>query len=147
MVLSGTILTLILIFVILMTMAIKVEIKLRLGFKHNDIKIQVKTLFNLIKVKKEFSLINLQKSEDSPETYDDLHFLKEKITGIHTDMKPFIKIISHFFRKVVIKKLNWQTKIGMGNASTSAITSGVVWSFKGAVNAYINSHFRVKKAP
>ncbi|CAM3919297.1 DUF2953 domain-containing protein [Lederbergia lenta] len=154
MVLSSIVIILIVISVILITMKVKVELRLCIGSKQNEIDIQIKTLFNLIKVKKKFPLSNIQNVESddlevekqTPISLNDFGGLKEKLIELYMDIKPFIQVLFSFFRKITIRKLNWRTKVGLGNAASTAVTSGIIWSFKGVALAFIDSHFKMKKS-
>lgn len=153
MVLSGILFIIIIFFIILITMKVKVEVKIRLGNKQNEISVQIKTLFNLIKVKRKFAYTDIQKAEHESSdnhrqtpTLDTNGNLRTKVIEVFEDIKPFIQIILSFFRKITVMKLNWQTMIGGGNAATSAVATGIIWSCKGVVSAFINSHFKMKNS-
>ncbi len=54
----------------------------------------------------------------------------------------FFQDIGKNFPRLVIKKFEWKTCIGDGNAAHTALYCGVLWSLKGAVVQWMNHRFR-----
>ncbi|WP_407268878.1 DUF2953 domain-containing protein [Radiobacillus sp. PE A8.2] len=49
--------------------------------------------------------------------------------------------------KVCVHQLNWESKVGTGDASSTGIYCGGVWSVKGIVISFISTHMQLKCTP
>lgn len=90
---------------------------------------------------------NLKKEEINKFTAKDL------IQALH-DMKMFLKhvvsmhrIIRKFLRKVSIKKIEWHSMIGVGDAAATGTLTGALWSVKGGLMGLISNYMRLKDMP
>ncbi|WP_343042075.1 DUF2953 domain-containing protein [Ornithinibacillus caprae] len=54
------------------------------------------------------------------------------------NMKIGLKIIKRLLAKSYFHELNWQTTIGTGNASSTGILTGGMWTLKGSIIALLN---------
>ncbi|MDS1030657.1 DUF2953 domain-containing protein [Bacillota bacterium LX-D] len=66
-----------------------------------------------------------------------------KIKVIEKITKILVKINKKLFKKIVCKKLVWQTEFGLGDAALTAISSGLLWSFKGKSYSNIRRNVNV----
>lgn len=72
-----------------------------------------------------------------------LHNFKELVTHIvnlHT-------IIRSFFKKVVVKRFNWHSMIGIGDAAHTGILTGAFWTVKGGLIGLIGHLMRMENQP
>ncbi|MBS4176035.1 DUF2953 domain-containing protein [Lederbergia citrea] len=142
-------------FIGLLFMKIKIEIIVKVSPANSRMTIRGRTLFGLVRVKKEFSIEKIisdtENLEEKPSrekfSLHDLNDAWEEIKRKYEETKPFRKIIFSFLRKIHIRKFEWNTVIGMGDAAASAIAAGAVWSIKGAVLALLRSNLLFKKSP
>lgn len=127
----------------LLSMKIKVNISIRLSFSENKMLIQGKTFFGLLRMKREFSLKDVQSSLDN-EMQSEIPHNWTEFKDIFSETKPFREPILAFLFKMKIRKLEWKTEIGLGDAAASSIAAGVVWSIKGALLAIVRSNVAFK---
>ena len=57
------------------------------------------------------------------------------------------KLIRRRLRKVKVHVFNWETTIGMADAASTGMISGLCWSIKGSVGAILHSFMRLKTTP
>jgi len=94
-------------------------------------------LFGIKILQREFDFE--QQTEDSDETHHYIQSLKK--------MREHFPLYKKFAPKVRIKKFSWETSIGTGDASTSGIASGGLWSVKGIICGQITNFFNVETKP
>ena len=74
--------------------------------------------------KKEKSISKENKAKKLYKNYDeDKYFTKE--------------VIYYLWRKIKIKKINWNTRLGIENAAVLGIMTGILWSIKGVIIGFI----------
>ncbi|WP_462411311.1 DUF2953 domain-containing protein [Neobacillus sp. Marseille-QA0830] len=56
-------------------------------------------------------------------------------------------IIKKFLRKVTVKKFEWQSLIGVGDAAHTGMLSGVLWSVKGGIIGLVSHFLSLKTTP
>ncbi|MFL6557812.1 MAG: DUF2953 domain-containing protein, partial [Bacillus sp. (in: firmicutes)] len=56
-------------------------------------------------------------------------------------------IVKSFFRKVSIKKLDWDTLIGAGDAAHTGMITGAIWALKGSIIGIISHYLRLREVP
>ncbi|CAH2716064.1 hypothetical protein BACCIP111895_03248 [Neobacillus rhizosphaerae] len=56
-------------------------------------------------------------------------------------------IIRKFFQKVTIKKLEWQTLIGVGDAAYTGMATGAFWAIKGSIVGLLSHYLNLKVMP
>lgn len=137
---------LVFIFTILYFMKVKIELNAQISPASQCMNIQVKTLFSLIKMNKEFPL----NKNDSSET--DLHSWSNmgeagNIKILYKKMRPLLRITCVFLKKVTIQRFDWKSEIGLDDAAASAVAAGFVWSLKGIVLTLIAHHFQIGQPP
>lgn len=167
-VLLGSVLLIFLILIIIIT---KITITLQLNHSQDDdhIKIKFKIWFGLVKYTINIPLVKIDNNTASivmkreaqpggnPKSKNGTK--REKITaskilnGIQ-DTKMVIKhviglhtIIRIFMRKVKVKKLEWKTIFGIGDASLTGILTGVAWSVKSSAVGLISQYMRLETEP
>ncbi|WP_246277113.1 DUF2953 domain-containing protein [Neobacillus endophyticus] len=72
-----------------------------------------------------------------------LHNIKElleRVFGLHV-------IVRKFFQKVVIKKFEWETLMGIGDAAYTAMAAGALWTLKGSIIGLISHYLQLKEMP
>lgn len=136
---------------------------------HNDhLKITFKTLFGLIKYKINIPVIKV--AEDSPsliveekieagpkekdKQQDTKKFTAEEMLQSFQDMQMllkhvagFYKIIRSFLRKVTVSNFEWNSRIGVGDASYTGMLTGAFWAVKGSIIGLVSSFMNVKTNP
>nr|WP_285889623.1 DUF2953 domain-containing protein [Neobacillus niacini] len=56
-------------------------------------------------------------------------------------------IVSKFMKKVMIKRLEWHSLVGVGDAAHTGIITGALWTLKGSVVGMISHFLRLKEMP
>jgi hypothetical protein len=87
--------------------------------KEKDIKLTPKELINKLEEAKEFL---------------------QKVIGFH-------KIVRRFLSKIKLKKFHWNSHIGTGDASQTAILVGVFWGVKGSIYAILSNYLKNEANP
>jgi hypothetical protein len=163
----GLIILLLLIILITIT-----KLTILISYHHSQdddqLNIKVKAWFGLIRYKKSIPLIKID--DDSPAiVYKEKTQIGEKadsdnnktkkfsakdfIDGLH-DMKQLLihivslhRIMRWFLRKVSIKKMEWRSVIGVGDAATTGMLTGALWSVKGGLLGLISNYMRLIDSP
>ncbi len=79
-------------------------------------------------------------SHDLVNSLDDTKALLEHVFGLHI-------LIRKFLRKVRIKKFEWHTRVGIGDAASTAILCGAIWSAKGGILGLLSNYMRLTVRP
>ncbi|ADU31492.1 DUF2953 domain-containing protein [Evansella cellulosilytica] len=133
--------------------------------KDDELTLQLKTFFGLIKYEMNFPLLAIddesaslvfeEKSKSAlgekkkkkkftvNEFIDDIiHFerLLKHVVGFHT-------IVRKFLKKMSLEKLNWETHIGTGDAALTGSSSGILWGIKGNVIGIVSNYMKLKVRP
>jgi hypothetical protein len=66
--------------------------------------------------------------------------LLEHVFGMHV-------IVRKFFRKVIIKKFEWETMIGVGDAAHTGLITGALWAIKGGILGLISHYLKLNEMP
>ncbi|MCF6465111.1 DUF2953 domain-containing protein [Clostridium sp. Cult2] len=66
-----------------------------------------------------------------------------RITSIQDDNR-FKKFVDIIWNKLVIKEINWETKIGFKDAYFVGIISGSLWCFKSIITSFLMSKKEIK---
>ena len=72
-----------------------------------------------------------------------MHDFKELLQHVIS----FHRIVRYFLRKVSVRKLEWHSVIGVGNAALTGTLTGALWSVKGGVLGVISNYMRLKDMP
>ncbi|MHC0037358.1 DUF2953 domain-containing protein [Pseudoneobacillus sp. C159] len=131
------------------------------GNDNDHLKITFKIWFGLIKYKKEIPVIKIddnsptivlkEKSKqgmkdtqigkkDIVESIDSTKWLLRHVVNLHT-------IVRTFFKKVSVKRVEWHTNIGVGDAADTAVLTGAIWAAKGSLIGLISHYFRLLEMP
>ena len=66
--------------------------------------------------------------------------LLQKVVRMHV-------IVRKFFRKISIKKFEWQTYVGVGDAAHTAIAVGALWTLKGSMVGLLSNYLKLIVMP
>lgn len=155
-------------FIVIWITKIKIYIKYYHGKDNDHLNIVLRAWGGLIKYKKEIPMIMVDsdspsfilkeetstgpsedpagnqerqiEQEEIMKGFHDLKALIEHIAGLH-------KLVRQFLKKVTVKKLEWHTVIGGGDAVSTAVLAGAVWSMKGGMIGLLGSYMRLAKMP
>jgi hypothetical protein len=136
---------------------------------NDDLKIQLRVFFGLIKYNIKIPLIKLD--DDSPSIVvkgtsfmgespsEDPDFKSKQVTqndfvsklqntkdilhkvfGLHV-------IIKKFLQKITIKKFEWQTLMGVGDAAHTGMMTGALWAVKGGIIGLLSHYMKLKVMP
>ncbi len=64
----------------------------------------------------------------------------QQIVGLH-------RIARRFLKHVKVKRFNWSSSLGAGDASTTGWLSGLIWSIKGSMAGLLSSYLTLKCIP
>ncbi|WP_053364352.1 DUF2953 domain-containing protein [Bacillus sp. FJAT-27251] len=78
--------------------------------------------------------------EDLLDSLEDARALIEHIVGLHS-------LVKKLLAKVKVKKLEWHTNVGIGDAASTAIACGAIWSVKGGILAILSHYMRLVTSP
>ncbi|WP_041580655.1 DUF2953 domain-containing protein [Bacillus sp. 1NLA3E] len=158
---------------LLTTLIIFSKITILLNYHHNKdddhLTIKFKVWFGLISYKISVPVIKVD--DDSPaivyktkvnsgkqegskkEMTEEKFSVHDLIESLH-DMKEFLrhvialhKIIRYFLRKISIRRLEWHSVIGIGDAALTGTLTGALWSVKGGLIGLISHYMKLKEMP
>ncbi len=166
------ILCLLLLFLLLLFMKITVKIRYYHAKDNDDLSVEIKILFGLIRIKKKFPLIKVDDNspslvvkeetkvkvgEDGPEQRGNKktnQFTGEDLLNTFSNTKELIqhvvgfhRIIRYILSKVRIKDIEWSSIIGLGDAAHTGAISGAVWAVKGAIIGIISNYMKMQNMP
>jgi hypothetical protein len=78
--------------------------------------------------------------EDALNDISDIKEFVQHIVGLH-------KIIRRFLRKIKIKKLEWHSQLGIGDAALTGMLTGAAWAIKGGLIGLISQYMKLKTTP
>ncbi len=161
------------IFVLLLILIIFTKLTILFHYYHyndnDDLKIEFRIWFGLIKYKIKVPLIKID--DDSPSVVVKSHshmgdasgqsqeskgtqITKENVMTYFEKTRDFMHKVIHlnviirkFFLKVTIKKFEWQTFIGVGDAANTAIVTGALWTIKGSIAGILSNYLSLKAVP
>ncbi|XJZ26488.1 DUF2953 domain-containing protein [Bacillota bacterium Lsc_1132] len=157
-----------LLFVFVLLTKLTISIKYFHQNDNDDLKIEFRAWFGLIKYKKDIPLIKVD--DDSPsvilkgkrkvgpqETVSDQNINKITPRKVISSLKNYQEILEHvihfhvvlrkFLRKVTIKQFRWSTAIGVEDAALTGMMAGGLWTIKGSVLGLLSHYFRMKEQP
>jgi hypothetical protein len=143
-------------------------------YHHNDnddLKVEFRVWFGLIKYKINVPLIKID--DDSPSIVVKSHSHmgggpakdanpEHKVTQVtKKDVLTNLKnaqellhrvfnlhaIVRKFFQKVTIKKIEWQSLIGVGDAAYTGMAAGALWAIKGGITGLLSHYLKLKASP
>jgi hypothetical protein len=78
--------------------------------------------------------------KDIRERLSDFQELLEHVAGMN-------KIIKKFLKTIRIKKFEWHTMVGLGDAASTGVLTGAVWTIKGGILALLSHYMRMTAKP
>ncbi|MCM3569610.1 DUF2953 domain-containing protein [Neobacillus mesonae] len=161
------------VFILLVILIIFTKLTIIVNYYHHndddDLKIEFRVWFGLIKYKINVPLIKIddnspsvivkhqsQMGEASNDTPDHKveqitkNKVMEKMEKARDLLKKVVRmnvIVRKFFRKIRIKKFEWQTNIGLGDAAHTAIAAGALWTLKGSITGLISRYLNLMVMP
>jgi len=157
---------------ILISIIIFTKIKVILNYEHHNdddhLTIQFRAMFGLIKYKIELPIIKIddnsptivvkqkkslgeedysRKKDTKQYSYEDLlnslHDTKELILNIVS----LNVILQKFLKKVSVKKFEWHTVVGIGDAASTGVLAGAFWAIKGGIIGLISHFLKLQTDP
>nr|WP_144924164.1 DUF2953 domain-containing protein [Paenibacillus bovis] len=132
---------------LILIMNIKFEFIIKIHTPQNTISLKIITLYGLVRIKREFQLSEFVSKLNEREQ----DFVEEDSTASLDTIFPVLKVlykdIVMFIKKIKIYILEWSSQIGLGDAASSAIGAGTVWSIKGTIIAFLQSKLNFKRSP
>ena len=148
------------------------KIKIFLDYYHgndNDhLKVTVKAWGGLIKYKVDIPVIKIDDNsptlvvEEKVQTGPNENPKKEKTAQVDktdllnsiNDFKQLIthiaglhKIIRDFLRKITLRKIEWHTIVGVGDAAATGVITGAFWAVKGGLIGVLSHYMNLKDMP
>ena len=136
---------------------------------NDDLKIELRVLFGLIKYK--IKVPEIKVDDDSPsivvksktqmgdttgeDTEADVSQLTKQdfLSKLHKTKDILHKvfglsvIVKKFLQKVTIKNFEWQTLMGVGDAAYTGMMTGALWAIKGGIIGLLSHYMRLKEMP
>ncbi|KAB7667988.1 DUF2953 domain-containing protein [Bacillus sp. B1-b2] len=135
---------------------------------NDDLTIEVRLFFGLIKIKKKIPLIKID--DDSPtivvkdETEignaeepiqkDTKQFGAHDLINILSNTKEVLqhvvnlhRIVKYFLSKLTIKNMEWSTIVGLGDAAHTGMVTGAIWAGKGGIIGIISQYMKLANMP
>lgn len=169
--LKWVLIALILLFALLL-IVIFTKIKVYINYQHHNdddhLIIQFKAWFGLIKYKLEFPLIKIDDNsptivvkqdksnskQDSPKQKSTKQYSLEDLLNSIRDVKELLKsvvllqtIVQKFLKKVAVRKFEWHTVVGLGDAASTGMISGAIWAVKGGVVGIVSNFLKLQAVP
>ncbi|WP_102026772.1 DUF2953 domain-containing protein [Salirhabdus sp. Marseille-P4669] len=150
------IITLILVFIVFAILFTRLHIDVLYVMEESTNEITIKVRFwHFFTITRSFTLEDMVELENLEMTVADEEDAEDnKIKTIIKKWKVLFKRIQksfppikNFLHKVFVYKLEWDTEIGLKDASSTGITTGVIWGLKGAVIGWMDQVLNVKGAP
>ncbi|SEM38324.1 Protein of unknown function [Mesobacillus persicus] len=159
----------ILLFIILVIFTkVKIHIDFFHGNQNDNLTVTLKAWGGIIKYKKEIPMIKIDEDspsivikektktgpdektqqqgekqfekEDLANTLNDTKQLIDHVVGLHTHIR---KLLS----KVIVRKFEWHTGVGIGDAAATGVICGGVWAAKGSLVGLISNLMKLRVKP
>lgn len=162
----------ILLLTVLILIILITKVKIFLDYFHgndNDhLKITIKAWGGLIKYKVEIPVIKVDDNsptivaEQKISTGPDENMKQDKTTQVGktdllnslNDFKQLLthvaglhKIIRDFLSKITLRKIEWHTLVGVGDAAATGVIMGAFWAVKGGVIGLLSHYMKLKDMP
>ncbi|MGD6961664.1 DUF2953 domain-containing protein [Fictibacillus phosphorivorans] len=118
-----------------------------LKYKLNVPLIMVDAQDHSVKIREEKETTLGQKKEKRKITFLQLKNQYQSFKKMLKHINHFYQILAAFLKKMRMKKVEWHSAIGLGEASSSAIAAGAVWGFKGIAIQVLNTFFKLEESP
>lgn len=138
-------------------------------FKDDDsLKIEFKAWLGLIKYKLNIPLIKVDDNSPSIVIKDEvqsgtteetnkkntMQFSAEDLLDSVRDIKALLKhvvsfhrILRHFLKKIDVTEVEWHSIMGVGDAASTGMLTGALWTIKGSIIGIISHYFRLLDNP
>ncbi|MFD0827281.1 DUF2953 domain-containing protein [Neobacillus sp. M.A.Huq-85] len=162
-----------LILLLLFLLIIFTKLTIKVNYYHHndndDLKIEFRIWFGLIKFKKHIPLIKVDDNSPSivvkGKKKKDHSSKKSSNEEVHhitpddmmTNFKNTKEILNHvihmhiiirkFLKKVSIKQFEWHTMFGVGDAAHTGVLCGGLWTIKGGIAGLLSNYFNLKEMP
>ena len=84
--------------------------------------------------------VNQMTKKDMQTNFKKTKELLEKVVNLQV-------IVRKFFQKVTIKKLEWDSFIGVGDAAYTGMATGALWAVKGSIVGLLSHYLRLQEMP
>lgn len=128
-------------------MRIKIDVTIITSISENSATLKVSSLYGLFRLKKKFTLHDLPLEPMQNEWIDKSLSGTKWWEPITTNYQSYKQVLITFIKKITIQMFSWSTHIGMGDAASTAVTSGVLWSLKSMLATYIKCKMTCRKGP
>jgi hypothetical protein len=71
---------------------------------------------------------------------DQVKEMLEHVAGLH-------KIVTRFLKRVKVSNLYWDTYIGLGDAASTGVAAGMLWTVKGSLIGFLGAKMKVIQTP
>lgn len=110
--------------------------------------VQVDARDHSVKLREEMqSSIGKKKEKKKKVSFKQLKNQYESFQKTLKHVQNLYRILAQFLKKMKVSHVQWHSAIGLGEASSTAVAAGTVWSIKGIVLQLINTFFRLKGTP
>jgi hypothetical protein len=128
----------------------------------DDLKIELRAWFGLIKYKIKIPLIKVDDDSPSIVVENESETGEKKVGQLTADgmlyhMKNYKEILRHvvqlhsivrkFCKKVSVKQFDWHSVVGVGDAAYTGMMTGAIWAVKGSIIGILSHYFRVIDIP
>lgn len=130
----------------------------------DDLSIELRAWFGLVRYKKHFPLIKVDDQsasiivkEKSKKTAAEETENKISVEDVLNNLKNYQEILEHvvqfnrivrrFLNTIAVKRFDWQSIIGVGDAARTGTAAGVLWTIKGSITGLISHYLRMKTMP
>lgn len=130
----GLAIIIILFLIVVFVLFLQIYVKVHYSWKGKEQDVQV-SIF-LAKFKLIHKHIPLQEIDDSAFMEDIDEKLDMKMDSLLKTTRKILKVLKTVLKHTKLHQLEWSTQIGTGEASTTGIASGILWSLKGTIVGY-----------
>lgn len=154
------------ILLLLFILIIFTKLSIFITYYHNkdddDLKIELRIWFGLIKYKIKIPLIKVDDNSPSLIVEGESESSEKKVsqitaTDMLSGMKNYKEILEHvfqlhsivkkFLKKVSIKQFEWYSAIGVGDAAHTGMVTGAIWAIKGSIIGLLSHYLRILETP
>lgn len=149
---------------------LKIKVDILLSKDQNHIKIKITALFGLISYTYDVPFLKIDNesptpslvmkseqkvgSEETTTSKEKYRITPNEVMGQIRKAKEFLEHVVHlhaivrkFMKHISIHKLDWNSALGVGEASQTGMATGVLWSLKGAIVGIISQYMKLKAMP
>ncbi|WP_257346600.1 DUF2953 domain-containing protein [Pseudalkalibacillus decolorationis] len=100
-----------------------------------------------VQTKSEFGNKKKESQKDFTVEADTLIHRIEKVKEYVDSVYQLGRIVRRFFKRITFEKLLWESQIGTGDAASTGIFSGLLWSIKGSIAGFLSFTATMKVPP